>query len=133
MLQSVSLFGEETAEQIFNLLREIEDLPNAFGEFPKVAKIEEKRLIKAVFDVREMVLISAVNAINRFFEETETAEFTNDTWQELKSLYLYGKGYHKALQDEKDALQRAYRLFAYQLSKQGKLAENLDLTRNAYF
>ena len=107
-----SLFGEESPRQIAQMILDEDG---------------------SVWQVRESALIPVVNKIQTILDEFGLEMESNETWKEMKSLYLYGKGYHKVLQSEKDALQRAYRLFAYQLSKQGKLAENLDLTRNAYF
>jgi hypothetical protein len=86
-----------------------------------------------VWGIRESALIPVVNKVQAILDDYGLEMENNETWEELKSLYLYGKGYHKALQSEKDALQRAYKVFAYRLSKEGRLAENLDLTRNAYF
>ena len=107
-----SLFGEESPRQIAQMI------------------LEEN---KDVWQVRESALIPVVNKIQAILDDYGLEMDDNETFTELKSLYLYGKGYHNSLQSEKDALQRAYKIFAYQLSKQGKLAENLDLTRNAYF
>lgn len=131
-LNDISLFGEETEKQVFDLLKEVEDLENGFGIIPETLKKEENRLTNEIFRIRESVLVSAVNKINAFLEENEK-DFSCQIWQELKSLYLYGAGYHKQNTAEKDALNRAYKLFRYQLAKKGRLVENLDLCRNAYF
>ena len=131
-LNDVSLFGEETEQQVFNLIKEIEYLKDGFGNVPESLKAEEDRLTSEIFRIRESVLISATNKINSFLEENEK-DFSCQIWQELKSLYLYGAGYHKQNTAEKDALNRAYKLFRYQLAKKGQLVENLDLCRNAYF
>lgn len=131
-LNDVSLFGEETEQQVFNLIKEIEDLKDGFGEVPEEMKAEENRLTSEIFRIRESVLISATNKINSFLEENEK-DFSCQIWQELKGLYLYGAGYHRQTTAEKDALNRAYKLFRYQLAKQGQLIENLDLCRNAVF
>ena len=106
-----SLFGEESPRQIAQMI------------------LEEN---KDVWQIRESALIPVVNKIQDILDDYGL-ELKNETFETLKGLYLYGNGYHKVLQDEKDALQRAYKVFAYKLSQQGKLAENLDLTRNAYF
>lgn len=132
MLNDISLFGEETEQQVFNLLKEIEDLKDGFGDVPEGLKAEENRLIDNIFRIREAVLISATNKINQYLEENEK-EFSCQVWQELKNLYLYGAGYHRQNTAEKDAIKRAYKFFRYQLAKQGKLIENLDLCRDAYF
>lgn len=107
-----SLFGEESPRQIAQMILDEDG---------------------SVWKVRESALIPVVNRIQEILDDYGLTLEDNETFSELKSLYLYGKGYHKTLQDEKDALQRAYKVFAYRLSQQGKLAENLDLTRNAYF
>ena len=118
-LEQDSLFGEETTEQIFEMLKDVEE----YGT-PSV--------IKDIFNIRESVLISAVNKINAFLEESEFS-LSSETWTELKSLYLYGKGYHDRTEDEDRKRRNAYKLFRYQLAKQGKLVENIDLVRDAYF
>lgn len=132
MLNDISLFGEETEKQVFNLLKEVEELQNGFGIIPEELKAEENRLTADIFRIRESVLVSAVNKINSFLEENEK-DFSCQIWQELKSLYLYGTGYHRQNTAEKDAIKRAYKLFRYQLAKQGQLIENLDLCRDVNF
>ena len=130
MFDEESLFGEETTAQIYEMLKDIEDLKDGFGacQFPQ----EEKRLTNAIFQIRESVLIAAVNQINAFLEESEFS-LSSQTWTELKALYLYGKGYHNRTADEDRKRRNAYKLFRYQLAKQGKLIENLDLCRDANF
>ena len=120
-----SLFGEETAAQIFDMLRDIEDLKDVSGVFPT----EEKRLTDKIFQIRETILISAVNKINRYLEEVGK-DFSCQVWKELKELYLYGQGYHQETSEEKRRRWSAYSRFAYELAKQGKLSENIDLTRD---
>lgn len=118
-LESNSLFGEETTEQIFEMLKAVEE-----DGTPSV--------IKDIFNIRESVLIAAVNKINAFLEETEF-DLNSETWTELKALYLYGQGYHRETADERKRRWSAYSRFAYELAKQGKLSENIDLTRDAVF
>ena len=118
-LEQDSLFGEETVEQIYEMLKDVEE----YGT-PSV--------IKDIFNIRESVLIAAVNKINTYLEETEF-DFSSETWMELKALYLYGQGYHNQTKEEMERRQRAYKLFRFQLAKQGKLVENIDLCRDAVF
>lgn len=118
-LEQDSLFGEETAAQIYEMLKDVEEY-------------NTPDTIKALFDVRESVLIAAVNKINTFLEETEF-DFSSETWEELKSLYLYATGYHRQTKAEIDKRQRAYKLFRFQLAKEGRLTENIDLCRDAVF
>lgn len=118
-LEQNSLFGEETAAQIYEMLKDVEEY-------------NTPDTIKALFNIRESVLISAVNKINAYLEEMEF-NFSSETWEELKSLYLYGKGYHNRTAEEDRKRQRAYKLFRFQLAKQGKLTENIDLCRDATF
>lgn len=132
MLNDVSLFGEETEKQVFDLIKEVEDLHNGFGEVPEEMKAEENRLTSEIFRIRESVLISATNKINSFLEENEK-DFSCQIWQELKSLYLYGGNYHRDTAEERRKRFSAYSRFAFELAKQGILTENLDLTRDACF
>ena len=118
-LEQNSLFGEETAAQIYEMLKDVEEY-------------NTPDTIKTLFNIRESVLIAAVNKINTYLEEMEF-DFTSETWEELKSLYLYGKDYHRQTKAEIEKRQRAYKLFRFQLAKQGRLTENLDLTRDAVF
>ena len=117
-LEEDSLFGEETVEQIYEMLKDVEE----YGT-PSV--------IKDIFNIRESVLISAVNKIIEYLEETEF-DLSSETWAELKALYLYGHGYNQT-KAEMERRQRAYKLFRFQLAKQGKLVENIDLCRDAVF
>lgn len=118
-LEQDSLFGEETTEQIYEMLMDVEEY-------------NTPETINAIFNIRESVLISAVNKINAFLEEVEF-DFSSETWTELKALYLYGEGYHRETADERKRRWSAYSRFAYELAKQGKLTENIDLTRDAVF
>lgn len=118
-LEQDSLFGEETTAQIYEMLKDIEE----YGT-PSV--------IKDIFNIRESVLISAVNKINTFLEENEFS-LSSQTWTELKAMYMYGKGYHREASNERKRRWSAYSRFAFELAKQGILSENLDLTRDAVF
>ena len=115
-LENNSLFGEETAAQIYEMLKDVEEY-------------NTPETIKALFDIRESVLIAAVNKINTYLEESEFS-LSSETWTELKSLYLYGQGYHRQTKTEIERRQRAYKLFRFQLAKEGRLKENLDLCRD---
>lgn len=112
MFDEDSLFGEESPAQIAQMIVENDS---------------------AVFNIRESALIPVVNRFQQAIDEEEIEDFTNEVFEELKSLYLYGKGYHRETEDERQRRWLAYSKFAWELAKQGKLTENLDLTRDAVF
>ncbi len=109
MFDENSLFGEESPAQIAQMIVDND------------AK---------VFNIRESAIIPVVNRFQKAIDENEIEDFTNEVFEELKSLYLYGKGYHRQTKAEIDKRQRAYKLFRFQLAKKGKLTENLDLCRD---
>lgn len=112
MFDENSLFGEESPAQIAQMILDND------------AK---------VFNIRESAIIPIVNRFQKAIDEEEIEDFTNEVFEELKTLYLYGKGYHRQTKTEIDKRQRAYKLFRFQLAKQGKLTENIDLCRDAVF
>ena len=112
MFDEDSLFGEESPAQIAQMI--LENDAN-------------------VFNIRESAIIPVVNRFQKAIEDEEIEDLTNEVFEELKSLYLYGKGYHRQTKEEMERRQRAYKLFRFQLAKQGKLVENIDLCRDAYF
>ena len=112
MFDENSLFGEESPAQIAQMIVQNDS---------------------AVFNIRESAIIPVVNRFQRAIDDGEIEDFTNEVFEELKSLYLYGKGYHRETADERGRRWSAYSRFAFELAKQGKLAENLDLTRDAVF
>ena len=108
MLEEESLFGEESPEQIAQLIRE---------QSPYV------------WQIRETALIAVVNAI-RNDEESLSEMVGNETFQILESLYSYTQGYHYTPKSEYEARSRAYKLFRARLAREGKLIENLDLVQD---
>ncbi len=108
MLEEESLFGEETPEQIAQLIREQDPY---------------------VWSIRETALIAVVNEI-RNDEEALSEMEENETFQILESLYAYTRGYHYTPESEYEARNRAYKLFRARLAKEGKLIENLDLVQD---
>lgn len=112
MFNEESLFGEESPAQIARMIEKNDS---------------------AVFNIRESALIPVVNRFQKAIDEDEIEDFTNEVFEELKSLYLYGRGYHRETVAERKRRWSAYSRFAYELAKQGKLTENLDLTRDAVF
>lgn len=107
-----SLFGEESPRQIAQMILD-ED-----GD---------------IWNVRESSLIPVVNKVQTVLNDYSLELDNNETWQELKTLYLYGAGYKNESANEKKARWHAYARFRYQLAKQGKLNGNEDLCRDAYF
>lgn len=112
MFEDISLFGEESPAQIAQMIVENDS---------------------AVFNIRESALIPVVNRFQKAIEDEEIEDFTNEVFEELKALYLYGNGYHRETVDERKRRFSAYSRFAFELAKQGILSENFDLTRDAVF
>lgn len=105
MFNQESLFGEESEQQIADMIAENDS---------------------SVWNIRETSLIAVVNKIGSDEELLEQFRF-NETYRTLYQLYAYGKGYHRSNSVEKAKLKRAYVMFRNQLAKQGKLLENMDL------
>lgn len=105
MINTESLFGEESEQQIVDLIENQDSY---------------------VWRIRETSLIAVVNKIGSDEELLEKFRF-NETYRTLYQLYAYGKGYKKNNSIERKKLNRAYTFFRNQLAKQGKLIENLDL------
>ena len=108
MLNEESLFGEESPEQIAQLIRD---------ENPYV------------WEIRETALIAVVNEI-RNDEEVLAEMENNETFSVLESLYAYTDGYHRTLKGEYEARNRAYKLLRARLAREGRLLENLDLVQD---
>jgi hypothetical protein len=108
MLNENSLFGEESPEQIAQLIREQDPY---------------------VWEIRETALIAVVNEIRK--DEEALAEMeNNETFSILESLYAYTAGFHHTQKEEYEARNRAYKLFRAKLAREGKLVENLDLVQD---
>ena len=108
MLEEESLFGEESPEQIAQLIREQDPY---------------------VWSIRETALIAVVNEIRN--DEEALAEMeNNETFSILESMYAYTSGYHSTSRAEYEARNRAYKLFRARLAREGKLLENLDLVQD---